>query len=358
MLAELMKYSGAVSKVKAMKARLMTAADYEELASLSDLGEVYRFLSERKEYAGVLREDSRSLPRGSLEGLLNISMYRDFASLYRFITGAEREFLENYFCKIEISLLKNVVKGIMDKEERQTDFSMFQSFFDRHTCLDAAKLTAAKSLNEFLAALAGTPYHGALAGVIRPDSTLFDIELSLDLYYFKRMWKVNSANPAKKERELVERVMGVEIDIMNLIWIFRVKRFYNVPDEIIFTYIIPIHYKLSREEIKGLIAAKDVSDYVARVNRTEYKGFFDDVKDNPTGIIRKYWLTVHSINQKSQRQNAFSLAPILAYMDFKDIEIRNIITVIEAVHYEMEPKSIMSRLIIPSGKGGTENGDS
>ncbi|MGN1098527.1 MAG: V-type ATPase subunit, partial [Clostridia bacterium] len=183
-------------------------------------------------------------------------------------------------------------------------------------------------------------------------------ELSLDLYYFKRMWKVNSVKLAKKERELVEKVMGVEIDIMNLIWIFRVKRFYDVPDEIIYSYIIPIHYKLSREEIKNLISAKGVEGYLDAVNKTDYKGFFDDVKDSPTGIIRKYWKTVYSINKKSERQNAFSLAPILAYMDYKDIEIRNIITVIEAVHYEMEPKEIMSRLIIVGGKGGTENGDS
>lgn len=358
MITRLMKYSGAVSKVKAMKARLMVAEDYEAMASMTELSSVFRFLCERCEYADVFGSGEAAPARGELESLLNISMYRDLASLYRFVTGAEREFLENYFCKIEIALLKNAAKGIMDNEKRKMDLSMFEDFFNRHTCLNVSEITAAQTLEEFLSALSQTPYHGVLAPAINKGAALFDIELSLDLYYFRRMWRVNSVKTQKHQRELVEKVMGTEIDIMNLIWIFRVKRFYDVPDEIIFSYIIPIHYKLSRDETKRLICAKGIPAFLDEVEKTRYKGFFDDVKDSGTGIIRKYWKTVYSINQKSERQDAFSLAPILAYMDYKDIEIRNIITVIEAIHYEMAPKEIMSRLIIPDSKGGTENGDS
>lgn len=68
---------------------------------------------------------------------------------------------------------------------------------------------------------------------------------------------------------MIEESFGSEIDMKNLCWIYRQKRYYNMPGELIFATIIPIHYKIPREALIEMIRTPDADSFVAlaRPNR-------------------------------------------------------------------------------------------
>ena len=121
------------------------------------------YLKQRPAYSQIWASlDENDLHRGQIEKLLINAVYNDFARLYRFANMEQRKFLDLYFKRYEVSLLKNCLNKIFDHREVDLDPSMFKSFFDRHSELDISLLAASGSIEEFIANLKGTEYYEPL----------------------------------------------------------------------------------------------------------------------------------------------------------------------------------------------------
>ena len=82
-MGNLLEYSGIVTKTRAMEAKLLTPAQFEEIASLHNVPEVVEYLKKETAYADILEELApEQLHRGSIEKILTRSLYRDYAKLY------------------------------------------------------------------------------------------------------------------------------------------------------------------------------------------------------------------------------------------------------------------------------------
>ena len=77
--------------------------------------------------------------------------------------------------------------------------------------------------------------------------TLYDYNLALDLYYYTSTWKEQKKILKKSDLELFMRDRGSKIDLLNIQWIYRAKKYYNMKPADIYLMLIPIHYKLSTE---------------------------------------------------------------------------------------------------------------
>ena len=49
------------------------------------------------------------------------------------------------------------------------------------------------------------------------------------------------------------RDRGSKIDLLNLQWIYRAKKYYNMKPADIYLLLIPIHYKLSTDQVKEMV---------------------------------------------------------------------------------------------------------
>ena len=100
----LLTYSGITTKVRAMESRLFTEEQFREMAALEDVHSAADYLKQQPAYAGIFSGlDDSMLHRGNIERLLTLSLYRDFASLYRFGSLKQRRFLDLYFCLLYTS---------------------------------------------------------------------------------------------------------------------------------------------------------------------------------------------------------------------------------------------------------------
>lgn len=84
-MGNLLAYSGIVTKVRAMQAKLLTDEDFQNIAAFHTVTEVAAYLKEHPGYRNVLADmDENRLHRGEIEKLLVQSLYSDYTRLYRF----------------------------------------------------------------------------------------------------------------------------------------------------------------------------------------------------------------------------------------------------------------------------------
>ncbi len=93
-MRDVMRYSGIVTKVAAMRAKLLKPQDYEQLASMNTVTDIIEYLKQTKSYGKFITQMDESLyHRGNIEKVLIQSLYDDYTRLYRFADMQQKDFL-------------------------------------------------------------------------------------------------------------------------------------------------------------------------------------------------------------------------------------------------------------------------
>lgn len=342
----LLAYSGITTKVRAMESRLLKPEQFRELAEQEDVRSAADYLKEQPAYAEVFDGlDDTKLHRGYIEQILTQSEYQDFTRLYRFSSMKQRKFLDLYFKHYEVEVIKKLLRHMLGGREGQTDLSMFQGFFEKHSELDLETLCRAKNFSEFTEALEGTVYGKLLSQMQEKGQTgLFDCELKLDLFYFQLLWKLRNKLLSKTERKILDDCFGSRLDLLNIQWICRARSFYRLSQAEIYALLIPVHYRLRADKVKLLVEAEDDAKFFAVLRETPY-GKQEELQTGQMPDIQL--LSNQMLNRIYGRTGhcyPHSPAVLDSYLYRKELEMRKIVTALEGIRYGLPASEIMGLL--------------
>ncbi|WP_312426463.1 V0D/AC39 family V-type ATPase subunit [Lacrimispora sp.] len=346
-MGDLLSYSGITTKVRAMESHLITDSQFREMTALETVSDAEEYLRRLPAYEGLFANlEGVVLHRGAIEQRLILSLYQDYAKLYRFANLTQRKFLDLYFMHFEIDILKKCFRNAMGKNRLDIDLSVFQDFFEKHSRLDLIKLSATTDLEEFIANLEGSVYYDLLSHLDdKEQPTLFDYEVHLDLFYFKTIWKVMGKYLTRKEQDLLKRCFGSKLDLLNIQWIYRSKKYYHLQPADIYTLLIPYNYHLNKEQISKLAETATLEEFYSVLKNTFY-GRKSDLEAADMPDLEHITLEVlDKIYSSSSRQNPYSIAILNSYLYFKEEEIQKIITLIESIRYHVSPDEIISYVV-------------
>lgn len=348
MLSMIFKYSASYAKVKAMSGKLLKAEDYEALLSKSSVNDVAAYLKNNTHYSAALAGLSdREVHRGELEQELQEAMAKEFVKLIRFEKGKNKEFLLLFVLKYEIELLKDMLR--MCESGNLFVFNVFVSdYYKKHMTIDVEKLASSATMAQFLENLKGSRYYKMLAPFIagREHASIFNIEMMLDLYYFSTTWRLIDSMLGKKDKQLVTESFGSETDILNIMWIYRSKKYFNMPREIIYSFIIPHSFKLNHRQLAAMVDARNVEELLDLVSQTPYAEIFEQT-DSFTE--QHYYEYTMKIQRKAARLAPFSIMSMIVYIHGKESEVNNIIKIIEGIRYKLDMNEIRRYLIRKTG---------
>ena len=74
---------------------------------------------------------------------------------------------------------------------------------------------------------------------------------------------------SKEDERIVIEALGINIDLINIQWIYRAMKNYRISLEEILIYSIPNGYKLTYPKLKELIYSKGVEDFIEKVKKTK-----------------------------------------------------------------------------------------
>ncbi|MCP1110484.1 V/A-type H+-transporting ATPase subunit C [Lachnospiraceae bacterium PF1-21] len=332
---KVMSYSGIVAKLKAMQAKLLTDEDFETIAGMHTVPEVIEYLKETPSYEPYIGPLDASLHhRRHIEKVLIQSLYDDYTKVFRFAGIEQKKFMKFYIKRYEVDLVNYCLRIVFNHYDWPFDLDYKRDFFDRYSQLKIDKLITSNSPEELVENLKDTEYYEPLSRIKNTENpTLFDYDLALDLYSFSSIWKSRKRTLAGKELELFTKDVGTAIDLMNLQWIYRAKKYYNMLPPDIYAIVLPIHYRLKIENFKALVEAPSVTEFLNVLSGTYYAKRYN--LDGTKTLEQLYKECMIKLYMSDRRNNPYSVASINTYFFQKENEIDKLTAALECIRYDL-----------------------
>ena len=327
-----------------MQAKLLTEKDFENIANLKSVPEAIDYLKEKPAYADyVNRMDVSLYHRGNVEKVLYQSLFDDYTRIFRFAGMEQKKFLKIYWKRYEIDLINYCLRIIFNHYDKPFDLEYKKEFFDKYSQISIDKLITSRNIVELVDNLRGTEYYAPLQKLRdAEDANLFDYDLALDLYYFSSMWKKNKRLLKGKELELYTRDCGTKIDLLNIQWIYRAKKYYHMLPPDIYSLTIPIHYRISVEEFKMLVEAPTLEEFERQLGTTYYAKKLVGFEGKKLEHIYKECLK--RLYLSDRRKNPYSIATVNTYLFLKEEEIYKLTTALECIRYGLSSRETLGYL--------------
>lgn len=340
-----LKYSALAGKTRAMYGKLLTTEDYLELMRQKNVCDIATFLKQYTHYQTVLCDVNEcEIHRAHFENILRRSLLEDYRKLFCFSRGNVKEFLRIAYFKYEVESFKRLFRVLeMEGTTALAEDSLL--FLRKYDTLNISNLAKAVNSQEFISNLKGTEYYQVLRPFLAEDErhNLFHIEMSLDMYYLNLVLKKKKRLLLGTDAKVVDYSMGTEIDVLNLLWIYRGRMVYNLDRSVILGYLVHHRYKLSKELIYELVDAKDQESFKNLVSHTQYAGIF--LSDSHGFFELNFSEYMYRIHRAFLRKYGFSIASALSYLHLKEYELSNIISIIEGIRYQL-PMDKIKRFVV------------
>ena len=341
-MGSVVKYCAVITKLRAMFAKLLRPEDYTALSAMSSVGEVVSYLKGTAGYGGLLEAvNEATVHRGTLEHLFSKDIIRDAEKLSSMLGDKEKRVLKLFLSKYEIDVVKKAVRNAVNGGDRQgiSDAVSVESHKIVSSGLNVERCFAAKDLSELREALEGTDYEKIIGrftefGLKSPA----DVGTALDEFYFKRLQKGAERLLSRSDSRAVNEFLAAEIDVINILWIYRYKKYYDMTAEEIINHLIPNKNKISKGKLLEL-ASCEITEFPGLVENLKYGDIFRDVDEKDWD--RRFSAYLYKLYRRQLRNDAYSFSTVLAYLYLKEIDINNIITVVEGVRYGVAPEKIM-----------------
>lgn len=339
-MGNIVKFSAVNSKIKTLKGKMLKNDQYYQLLHSKGFKDVLTILKENTHYSEALKNyDTDKINRGELE----IILYRHYVSIHNkfinYFNGEHRKFIKNLFIKWEIEDLKIIIRGKYIGRTKE-DIERLLVARSPLSTLDYTYLIASKDLSSLIERLKGTIYYNGIKNLIKDIDIngLFRVETELDFVYFSNIRK-ELKHLDKENRMVINEIIGLEGDLLNLSWIYRGKKFFNISSEELFNYTIYDGFKLSKENIKRLCYVKNGEEFHDIIRNTNYEYIYE--KDEPKTIEKREREYEKKYYGKYLKENKQNFGILMSYLNLYRIEIRDIVSIAEQKRYYGDSDSDM-----------------
>ncbi|MFX0016723.1 MAG: V-type ATPase subunit [Candidatus Hermodarchaeota archaeon] len=307
-MTEAKEYSFINTRIKARKGELFSSADYERLLS-SSLIEGLSYLQDTPRYKDSLT--SVDLKANNFIETLVDSLYKnvydEMLVLLKDTPKKARALIEFYLKKPYTNILKQIIRKIHTKDiESLVSRKFIIANSDEKT--ELAIISKVESIEELIQKLQTPWVVEALNSKLdeyQKQKNILLLENAIDHSFYKQIWEVIIPSQNERDRKVTEKIIGTEIDLINLNIVLRSKLL-NFPSKNILFQIIPINYRL-RSVLDQAVEAFSFQDAIDQFQTTVYSDLIQ-------AIFREYREKDKSITKIEQLQKEWFIQSLLTMM--------------------------------------------
>ncbi len=334
------------AKARAIYGHRLTNNNYTELLRLRSVSDVATYLKTNTSYSAYLKGiNEMQIHRGQLENLLNRSRFEKYFSLCHYDFTKDKGFYRYVISNAEISVILRAIMSLNSGSPEELIITL-PSFMQEYACFDFMELSKIKCFNDLLNVLEKTQYKNVLKRFSAPNGTInfSDCELALKTHYYKMIFSfIDKYYKGKTKKELYEIVL-IEIELLNLSLIYRLKRHFKKPAEEIKLQLLPFYYKINKRVLETLLESQNKQHFIDNMRLRAYNSNMKNVDFN---YIEDYTKRLkYIINRKLIRFSTNAPISFYALMSLIQIEIENTIIIIEGIRYQDSPSEIQKLLIL------------
>lgn len=333
-MVDSLKYPNLIAKLKGMNAKNLNSKDFEELLKQNNIVSINSILKAKSYHLKNLDDNSS---REEIENELDNILIDDIEKIEKYLSNKDKEILFNcvldYEIKVFMDVLKKIKYGKIEQNKIDNINKWTSKIFNK-----LQGIARVNNINEIKIYSKKTAFENIINSFLDTnnieESILFLIEMQLDKFYFENLFNNLNTESSKK-------LIGTKIDLENIIWIYRMKKYYNMPEEEIKKYIIEVDYNLKC--LNELIAIDDYKQIIEFLKKTKYKEIFETENENLEILIRKY---MYNQYKKTFRQAKYDISTVISYLGMDKNQIENIINIVGGVEYKIDKQKIQEKIII------------
>jgi len=348
-MSSIIRYAAVNTKIRAMEGEMLTDDDYRSLLSQPSIPDVVEYLISKTSYREAFRGiDVGSLHRGDLETILKRYAVDLLVKLGHYFQDRYRKFHRILLMGYEVEDLKVLIRAVYTERDYINNRHPL-IYIGRYGSIDFHSLAASRSFSELVERLRGTEYYPYLVPLANRNQRedQFQIEMALDLSYLS-IYKKHLKLLNRDEQTEICRIQGMRADLLNLQWIYRGKKFYNLPPEVLLNYTIGFDGHLNYRTIKDLCYSGTVEELERKMGSSRYSFLF---RHNSTKDIymerRIYRYQYHRLRHMKQ-MGGMDILQTIIYFQLLDYEIRDIISIVENIRYGIEDPEQAKKSLIRS----------
>ena len=327
------KYPNLNSKIKGMYAKRITKNDLEDLIKQNNLKNAILLL---KTKCDIFKNADENIDRLEIESLLEKDQINDILKIQKLLDNKDKEIFEMFLLQYEIKCVKSIFRKLFSDDKKDDIIVQNVKMWTNALFSDIRGIETVQNFYEFFGAIKRMKYNKILKKYQEQENiNVFEVENEIDKLYFETLYDTvkNEVNSKK--------IIGSEIDLLNVLWIFRIKKYYNFESEKINQILIKRYYKLKPNIIQKIIQTNSFEKIKEIMSKTIYKSVFTE-ESSLEENIDKY---LYEVNKKIFRNDITSIAYILAYVNMIEYENNDIINTIEGIRYNMDKTEILKRLV-------------
>lgn len=332
MIGALTTYGALSAKVRAMYGRRLRAADFRRIAAMKSLEEVLDFLREHPGWQQAVEQiDTRDIRRSVLESVLKGHTMDEYLRLAAFIPKGDRPLSGFSILLAEEEAILHTLRRL--RAGRVHEDRIPPSLL-RKGKVDTDGLRSCVTYDGLLHAVKDSIFYQPLMRLrpAEPDG-LPDYpaaEALLRSTYFSYIYRQISKNYAGETKAVLLRSFGEQVDLLNIIHILRMKRYFPHSADCL-TVLLPFYHRLRPETIQALRAAPTLEAAMALLAGTPYAGAFRDL--DVAAVEDYYRMAFYRFNHRQLMLGAPSIYCAIAYLNLRELETSALITAIESVKY-------------------------
>lgn len=326
-------FSAVNTKISGMGKNLLSTSDYDYILSLSQR-EILNFLME-KEF--IKATDFQELDYLSVH--IKRILIEKMEALSNFMANDYKVLMDLIIDRYKIDDVKKAVRNIYNNNDNlaKENFVVEENFFN--------SVNSGIGISDFIKTLSKERYYDYIRSYNEKigGEILFYLEMSLDRFHYSDIYKYCDKLD-KKSRKKAKELFGTIIDLKNLTWIYRAKKYYDVDDTLIYNYSIFRGLKFG-EDVLLKMSKMDIESFMSFVKGTEYSVKFfagegTDIEmslNNDIFLFEKFKEYFKSMN--------FDIGKVLGYILIYEFQIKDIMVIMQGKELNMDKEEIKNYLI-------------
>ena len=98
---------------------------------------------------------------------------------------------------------------------------------------------------------------------------------SKDFQYYMNLWN-STKQLDKPHRKAMQHVLGTEIDLQNILWTYRLKKFYGIFGDTTYGFLVPVRHRLPADIFLHMVSSQNVNSMQSILSNTVYHHVFGD----------------------------------------------------------------------------------
>ncbi|TAK32739.1 MAG: hypothetical protein EPO21_14725 [Chloroflexota bacterium] len=343
-------YSRSQALTRALLGNLLDDAQIKGLANADDLVGTVRILRGTTYGPWLEGPEFETLP--GAERALDTSTVDAYERIRDSLTGPSRALIVGLARRVELLNLLAVLRALVRGRNTDEVANLWVDLGDMAT-LPREALLRATDVFEVARLVERTPYGPALHHALdryRQERSLFPLEMSLQLDYYGRLWDLAERLMAQ-DRSSALRLLGLWYDLVNIEWVIRFRLLYQLSPEELFNYTLPHGRLIDSQTLRHMATASSLAEIV-EVLPALYQHLLTSVTRGTDELWRVGVALGRGLRRAARSEllgYPFRISLQVAYVWLKEIEVRDLKTILEAKQYQKPAEEIEPLLFTLGG---------